>query len=77
MARRVSDSDRAEETVTVRMPKGTADKVRAATGQPFSTIVRWMVVQLLANHVNSGNVKEQTRETVQSEIGKVLDNEQP
>lgn len=42
--------DRADETVTVRMPKGTADQIRAATGQPFSRIVRWTMLALLERY---------------------------
>ena len=66
----------ADDTVTVRVPSGTADKVRAATGQPFSTVVRWMVMQLLERYASQGNVKEATREDVQRTVGSVLD-EQP
>lgn len=73
MARSVPDSQRADETVTVRVPRGTAAKVRAATGQNFSTVVRWMVIQLLDNFA-AGNVKEDMRETVQSTIGEQIKN---
>ena len=73
MGRSVPDSQRADETVTVRLPYGTAAKVRAATGQHFSTVVRWMVMQLLENCAKEGNVKEQAREAVQSTIGSALD----
>jgi len=38
---------KADETVTVRMPKGTADRIRAATGQPFSSLVRYIMLALL------------------------------
>lgn len=48
----------ADETVTVRVPKGTADKVRAATGQPFSRVVRWMVIALLAKHSGENKLNE-------------------
>lgn len=44
----------ADETVTVRLPYGTAAKVRAATGQPFSRVVRWMVNALLTKHASEG-----------------------
>lgn len=36
-----------DETITVRLPAGTADKLRAATGQKFSTLVRAMCLGLL------------------------------
>lgn len=69
--RSVPAGSRADETVTVRVPVGTAAKVRAATGQPFSTVVRWMVLQLL-NNFAEGNVKEQTREAVQQLTAEAL-----
>ncbi len=60
----------ADETVTVRVPRGTADKVRAATGQPFSRVVRWMVNQLLEKHAAEGKQLElnRAREQVQSSV---------
>lgn len=45
----------ADETVTVRLPFGTAARVRAATGQPFSRIVRYMVIALLNKHTGEPN----------------------
>jgi hypothetical protein len=74
MPRNVSDAKRADETVTVRVPTGTAAKVRAATGQHFSTVVRWMVMQLLENYAKQieGNVKEHTREDVQRTVQEAL-----
>lgn len=74
MARNVPEGQRADETVTVRLPHGTAAKVRAATGQPFSTVVRWMVVQLLERKAQelAGNVKEGQREDVQRAIGEAI-----
>lgn len=46
---------RADETVTVRLPKGTADKLRAATGQPFSRLVRWTMLALLDKHMRENS----------------------
>jgi hypothetical protein len=69
---RNSGAARADETVTVRLPFGTAAKVRAATGQPFSTVVRWMVVQLLNRYANGENVKESVRADVQTIVGSSL-----
>ena len=37
----------ADETVTVRLPAGTAAKLRAATGQPFSRLMRYVAIALL------------------------------
>lgn len=76
MARSVPEGQRADETVTVRLPYGTAAKVRAATGQPFSTIVRWMVVQLLAKHSTDASVKEALRENVQRTVGEVIEGDE-
>jgi hypothetical protein len=36
-----------EEVISVRMPKGAADELRAATGQPFSRLARWVLMALL------------------------------
>lgn len=67
-----SSANRADDTVTVRVPKGTADKVRAATGQPFSTVVRWMVMQLLRNMSGDQNAREALRAQVQGIAADVL-----
>ncbi len=40
----------ASETVTVRLYPGQADKVRAATGQNFSTVVRWLCDNIIAKY---------------------------
>lgn len=73
MARHVPEGQKADETVTVRVPYGTAAKVRAATGQPFSTIVRWMVMQLLNNFAEADeSAKEQLRKQVQQSTGEAL-----
>jgi hypothetical protein len=37
----------ADETVTVRLPKGTRDRVVALTGQPFSRLVRHIVHEVI------------------------------
>lgn len=44
----------ADETVTVRVPKGVPDRVRAATGQSFSRVVRWTVMALLERYEAEG-----------------------
>ena len=46
--------EKADETVTVRMPKGKAAQIRAATGQPFSRIVRWTMLALLEKYKIEG-----------------------
>lgn len=37
----------ADQTVTVRLPAGMRDRVVAATGQPFSRIVRFICTQIV------------------------------
>ena len=51
MSRSVPDSKRATETVTVRLPKGMADKIRAASGMGLSPLVRQMLEQFLSRHI--------------------------
>lgn len=38
------------ETVTVRVAPGTPEKIRAITGQPFSRVVRWLIMALMEKH---------------------------
>lgn len=40
-------SSNVDQCVTVRLPHGIRDELVAATGQPFSRIVRFMVMALL------------------------------
>ena len=40
----------ADQTHTIRLPKGTAARIRAATGQPLSSLVRLLVLELLAKY---------------------------
>lgn len=65
----------ADETVTVRLPPGLADKIRALTGQPFSTVVRWMCVQLVERKTAELNAKEEARVAVQTAVGEALDDQ--
>lgn len=37
----------AGKTISVRMPEGTVEELRAATGQPFSTLVRFIMLAYL------------------------------
>jgi hypothetical protein len=34
-------------TISVRMPEGTVEELRAATGQPFSSLVRYIMLAYL------------------------------
>lgn len=44
----------ADETVTVRLPKGVAQRLKAASGQPFSRLVRYMCIALLEQYERTG-----------------------
>lgn len=44
----------ADETVTVRLPAGLANRLRAASGQPFSRLVRYMCIALLEQYERTG-----------------------
>lgn len=63
----------ADQTHTIRLPKGTAARIRAATGQPLSSLVRIILIELLAKYEAEGNVRNvpaearaDVREVVQS-----------
>lgn len=38
---------KAEDVVSIRLPKGMKDELRAATGQKVSTLTRWVLTALL------------------------------
>lgn len=40
-------SDGAGKTISVRMPAGTVEELKAATGQPFSRLVRYTMLAYL------------------------------
>ena len=42
-------SPKADQIITVRLPRGVADRLRAVTGVPISTLVRTVLVKLLAS----------------------------
>ncbi len=62
--------EKADETVTVRMPRGKAAQIRAATGQPFSRLVRWTMLALLERYKNdeSDKIPEQIRADITETI---------
>lgn len=60
--------ENADETVTVRLPKGTARKLVAATGQPFSRIVRFIVMQMLHNYEAQGKLSEDARDVLRADV---------
>lgn len=60
----------ADETVTVRLPKGTADKLRAATGVKFSTLVRTMCMNLLQKYSAEG--REPVLDQMRADVADVI-----
>lgn len=44
----------ADSTHTIRLPRGTAARLRAATGQPLSSLVRLLCLELLAKYDAEG-----------------------
>ena len=38
---------RASKVISIRMPEGAVEELRAATGQKFSTLARWVLMALL------------------------------
>ncbi len=38
---------KAERVISIRMPAGAVEEIRAATGQKFSTVARWVLMALL------------------------------
>lgn len=60
--------ENADETVTVRLPKGAARKLVAATGQPFSRIVRFIVMQMLSNYEAQGRLESNAKADLQDDV---------
>lgn len=60
----------ADQTHTIRLPRGTAARVRAATGQPLSSLVRLILIELLAKYEVAGarNVPAQARADVREVV---------
>lgn len=54
--------DLADETCTVRLPRGTKAKLVAATGQPFSRLMRFIAIELLAKYQSQGPIVDARRE---------------
>lgn len=62
----------ADETVTVRMPAGTADKLRAITGQPFSRLVRFTMLALLDKYQREGRAGDNAKAEIAGDIAAVI-----
>jgi hypothetical protein len=45
-------------TISVRMPEGTVEEIRAATGQPFGTLVRFVMLAYLERLRQERRLKE-------------------
>lgn len=61
----------ADQTHTIRLPRGTAQRIRAATGQPLSSLVRLLVMELLAKYeaqATTPNLPAQARADVREVV---------
>lgn len=72
-------SPKADQIVTVRLPRGVADRLRAVTGVPISTLVRTVLVKLLASEEakiraggqsQSQHIEHQIKDIVDEETAK-------
>lgn len=63
----------ADQTHTIRLPRGAAAKLRAATGQPLSRLVRFIVLELLTKYESEGvaNAKAKLRGDVRETVQRV------
>jgi hypothetical protein len=61
----------ADQCVTVRLPHGARDELVAATGQPFSRIVRFMVMELLSRKRAERIGRDSARVALQREIAEL------
>lgn len=60
----------ADQTHTIRLPTGTAARLKAATGQPLSRLVRFICMELLRKYEaeQAGNVKDKVRADVRDAV---------
>ena len=67
-------ADGAGRTISVRMPAGTVEELRAATGQPFSTLVRFIMLAYLERLRIERRTKEGTAMSnqVASELAEIV-----
>lgn len=63
----------ADETVTVRLPQGTAARLRAATGQPFSRLMRFLAMEMLKKYETAADAKAQLRSEAASVVAELGD----
>lgn len=65
----------ADQTHTIRLPAGTASKLKAATGQPLSRLVRFICLELLRKYdnENAANVKDKIRADVADVVQSALE----
>ncbi len=50
--------DTAGRTISIRMPEGSVEELKAATGQPFSTLVRFIMCAYLERLRNERRLKD-------------------
>lgn len=62
-------------TISIRMPEGTVEELKALTGQPFSTLVRFAMLAYLerCRRERKGRDAPQERLDVAAEIREVVD----
>lgn len=60
----------ADQTHTIRLPTGTAARLKAATGQPLSRLVRFICMELLRKYEaeQAGNAKDKVRADVRDAV---------
>lgn len=62
----------ADETCTVRLPKGAKAQLMAATGQPFSRLLRFIVLELLAKYKAEGKLIENPKSELRADVASVV-----
>lgn len=69
----------ADQTHTIRLPTGTAARLKAATGQPLSRLVRFICLELLRKYEAEGaaNIKDKIRGDVRAAVAQVAIPQEP
>lgn len=62
----------ADQTHTIRLPSGMASRLKAATGQPLSFLVRCMCIALLQKY-EAENKMASVKNAVRGDINEVVD----
>lgn len=61
----------ADQTHTIRLPTGVASRLKAATGQPLSFLVRCMCIALLQKYEAEGKMAS-VKNAVRSDVNEVV-----